>query len=194
MINILHVNSRDEFRDWLVKNHDSQKECWISSIRRKPNDNDGIFYYIDAVEEALCFGWIDSVHKNIDGKLMQRFSPRVAKSPWTELNKERFKRMEKLGKMTQAGRKALQNSKNKFTISSEFLQILDSNPKAKSEFYKFPKLYQRIRIDNIQKFLLGERKIKNHDEYCKKMIDNFLKQTTAGKMYGNWNDYGRLGE
>ena len=190
-INILSVNNREDFRKWLLENHASQNECWIYSKRGKPLEDGGL-YYIDAVEEALCFGWIDSIHKNINGKSAQRFSPRIAKSPWTELNKERCKRLEKLGKMTQAGRIALQKCNNKFVISNEFLQILNSNPKAKNNFYKFPELYQRIRIDNIQKFLLGERKIKNHDEYCKKIIDNFLKQTTAGKMYGSWNDYGRL--
>ena len=65
------------------------------------------FWYLDAVEEALCFGWIDSTIRMISGKAMQRFSPRRATSGWTELNKERVRRLEKLGLMTDAGRAVL---------------------------------------------------------------------------------------
>ncbi|MBI4225515.1 hypothetical protein HY612_00195 [Candidatus Roizmanbacteria bacterium] len=60
--------------------------------------------YNDAVEEALCFGWIDSIEKGIDKeRLAQRFSPRKPKSNWSESNKERIKRLIKVGKMTPAG-------------------------------------------------------------------------------------------
>ena len=65
------------------------------------------FYYLDAVEEALCFGWIDSTNKVIDGVRMQRFTPRKKNSLWTELNKERVRRLEQLGMMTDAGRAVL---------------------------------------------------------------------------------------
>ena len=82
--NILDVNNRIEFREWLSLHADSENECWVELKRGKPTEPD-FFYYLDAVEEALCFGWIDSTHKVIDGRRMQRFTPRKKNSPWTEL-------------------------------------------------------------------------------------------------------------
>lgn len=104
-MNILNIANRDEFRRWLVT-HPNEKECWVSVKRGRPTDASK-FYYLDAVEEALCFGWIESTQKVIDGARMQRFTPRKKNSPWTELNKERVRRLEKLGRMTDAGRAVL---------------------------------------------------------------------------------------
>ncbi len=70
--NILHVKNRMEFREWLVLHSSRETECWVKLKRGKPVDPD-VFYYLDAVEEALCFGWIDSIHAVIDGVRMQRF-------------------------------------------------------------------------------------------------------------------------
>ena len=104
-INILKAKNREELRLWLENNYEIQKECWVIVIRGKPQIDD-TFWYIDAVEEALCFGWIDSTVKKLDnGITIQRLSPRKKGSIWSELNKERCRRMEKLGKMTQAGKK-----------------------------------------------------------------------------------------
>lgn len=73
------------------------------AVRRGKSADNDTFCYLDAVEEALCFGWIDGTHRVIDGVRMQRFSPRKPKSPWAELNKERMRRLEKLDLMTDAG-------------------------------------------------------------------------------------------
>ena len=100
--NILTVKNRNGFRVWLTLHSQSACECWVELKRGRPVDP-GIFYYLDAVEEALCFGWIDSTHKVIDGRRLQRSSPRKKSSPWTELNKERVRRLEKLELMTDAG-------------------------------------------------------------------------------------------
>lgn len=104
--NVLSVKSRDDFRRWLADYHATEKECWLHVKRGRPVD-DGTFWYLDAVEEALCFGWIDSTIKMLNGTAFQRFSPRRKGSPWTELNKERCRRLERLGKMTDAGRAVL---------------------------------------------------------------------------------------
>ena len=95
------ITSRSDFRRWLTENHDTASEVWVCVRRGKPND-EAVFWYLDAVEEALCFGWIDSTNKLVDGVRMQRFSPRKKNSLWTELNKERVRRLEKLGLMTEA--------------------------------------------------------------------------------------------
>lgn len=82
--NILTVQNRKEFRLWLEAYHTTEKECWLKVKRGRPY-GDMHFWYIDAVEEALCFGWIDSTIKRIDGVVQQRFTPRTKKSTWTAI-------------------------------------------------------------------------------------------------------------
>ena len=78
--NILIIANRREFRAWFEAHHANERECWVEVKRGRPVD-DQHFWYLDAVEEALCFGWIDSRHKLIDGKRMQCFTPRKRNSP-----------------------------------------------------------------------------------------------------------------
>ena len=99
---LLEFTQRQQLRDWLQENHASAKECWVVMSRTK--NPVGVLPYLDVVEEALCFGWIDSTMKRLpDGRLAQRLSPRRKKSHWTELNKERCRRLIQEGKMTDAG-------------------------------------------------------------------------------------------
>lgn len=99
--NILDCKSRKEFYEWLKDNHEREEECWVACKRGKIQDDD-IFYYIDAVYVTLCFGWIDSIHKNINGKRMQKFTPRKNNSPWGELNKQRCRYLIKHDLMSKA--------------------------------------------------------------------------------------------
>ena len=184
-MDILSVKNRKEFRKWLSKNHDKEIECYILLKRGKPVD-DNTFYYIDAVEEALCFGWIDSTVRKVDGIAYQRFSKRNKKSLWTELNIARVKRLEKLGLMTDAGRSALPDDIDKeFIIDKDIKKKLIEN-KCLKTFLSFPELYQRIRI-----YYINFYKKRDKDAY-KKSLDHFIKETKVGKMYGQWDDYGRL--
>lgn len=102
----LYVTTGDEFRKWLLKNHRTKKEIWLVQYKKatkKPSLN-----YVDAVEEALCFGWIDGLEKSMDAeRYALRFSPRRPKSNWTNTNKERARKMIAEGRMTPAGRAAL---------------------------------------------------------------------------------------
>ena len=74
--NILECTTKEEFYDWLKENHNKEEECYIECKKGKIKPNTNTFYYIDAVYMALCFGWIDSSQKVIDGIRYQRFSPR----------------------------------------------------------------------------------------------------------------------
>ena len=86
-----------------------EKCCWVVMYRSKVPEW-AVIPYIDVVEEALCFGWIDSTLKRLpDGRLAQRLSPRRKKSHWTQLNIERCKDLESRGLMTDAGRRAIPN-------------------------------------------------------------------------------------
>lgn len=184
--NVLKVKTREEFRNWLEKNHDQTTECWAVAKRGKQKPDDRL-WYLDAVEEALCFGWIDTTHKRIDGIDMQRFTPRSKRSQWSELNKERCRRLEKLGLMTEVGRKELPDmSEDAFKIDPDIKAAFDENPVAWKNFQKFPKLYQRICIDSIQRDKNKDRAV--FDKRLKKLID----QSEKNKMFGQWNDYGRL--
>ena len=102
----LYVTTSDEFRKWLLQNHQTKKEIWLIQYKKatkKPSIN-----YVEAVEEALCFGWIDGLEKGMDAeRYALRFSPRRPKSNWTNTNKDRARRMIAEGRMTQAGRAAL---------------------------------------------------------------------------------------
>ena len=98
----LHVTSREDWRSWLQKNHDSEKEIWL--VYYKKHTGQPRVLYNDAVEEALCFGWIDSIVKTIDDETyMQKFTPRKAKSNWSDSNKKRVARLINSGEMTSAG-------------------------------------------------------------------------------------------
>ena len=146
--NILKIKSRLEFRKWLTANHDCETECWIALKRGEPK-NDGELYYLDAVEEALCFGWIDSITKPINGERFQRFTPRKKNSPWTELNKERVRRLEKLGLMTDAGRAVLPKmGPRSFKLDAEVESAL-KQARVYTKFKSFPPLYQRVRGYNV---------------------------------------------
>ena len=102
----LHTTSREQWRDWLADNHSTKREIWTSTTKSP----DGL-QYLDAVEEALCFGWIDSTIKAGEGVMWRRFSPRRKGSHWTELNKQRCADLEQRGLMTEAGRRELENAK-----------------------------------------------------------------------------------
>ena len=104
---LLEFQERRQLREWLQENHSTAKDCWVVTSRSK-NPPPGLIPYIEVVEEALCFGWIDSTLKRLpDGRLAQRLSPRRKGSHWTELNKQRCQELEIRGLMTPAGRDAL---------------------------------------------------------------------------------------
>lgn len=103
IINLLHLASRVELRQWLEDNHSTKRECWVVTYR-KSKPAWAAIPYLEVVEEALCFGWIDSTNKRLpDGRLVQRLSPRRKGSHWTELNKQRCADLESRGLMTVAG-------------------------------------------------------------------------------------------
>jgi uncharacterized protein YdeI (YjbR/CyaY-like superfamily) len=102
----LYVASRAEWRALLAKHHQSESEVWL--IYYKKQSGRPRISYDDAVEEALCFGWVDSIVKTIDvDKFAQKFTPRRDWSKWSELNKRRLRKLIREGRMTEAGRAKL---------------------------------------------------------------------------------------
>ena len=151
----LYIPDRSRWRHWLVKNHDrEQRGIWL--IFYKKNTNRPTLEYEQAVEEAICFGWIDSIIKKIDErKYTRKFTPRKDGSMWSELNKKRAGKMIKQGRMTKAGLAKIRIAKKtgvwdkdprpkiSLDIPDEFAAALAKNKKAKDNFNKLALTYRR---------------------------------------------------
>jgi len=184
----LYVINRNDWRAWLEKNHASAKEIWLIYYNKKSGKPR--IPYNDAVEEALCFGWIDSIIKKYDEeRAAQRFSPRRKNSQLSELNKERIRRLIEAGKMTPAGLESikhhLENSHEAkenfltgdFSIPKDILSKLKANKTAWSNFQKFPEHYKRIRIGWID----GSR---NRPDVFETRLRYFIRMTAKNKTFG----------
>jgi len=102
----LHVCSRKEWRRWLSKHYKSKDGIWL--VFHRKSSREPTIDYDEAIEEAICFGWIDVQIRRIDDhKHMRRFTPRRHRSNWSDSNKDRALRMLHEGKMTEAGRSVL---------------------------------------------------------------------------------------
>lgn len=182
MTNILKIKSRHELRKWLHENHKDWGHAWIPVLSKDPEE----LSYLAVVEECICFGWIDSTKKRLDDVMHQRISPRRKSGNWTELNKERARRLIRLGLMTEHGHKALPDiTEESFVIKPYVLEAIKADEETYANFLKLPPLYVRVRIDNIQSY-------PQDDETYERRLSKFLENTKKNTMYGDWNDGGRL--
>jgi uncharacterized protein YdeI (YjbR/CyaY-like superfamily) len=111
--------SAAEFRSWLIQNHDHHTELFVG-FHKKDSGKPSI-PYPEAVDQALCFGWIDGVRKSIDAtRYMVRFTPRNAKSYWSRVNTKRAGELAELGLMQPAGRKVFAARDQAFTVRYSF--------------------------------------------------------------------------
>lgn len=174
----LYVPSRSEWRAWLIENHAVAQSIWLISY--KAETGKASVRYLDAVEEALCFGWIDGIAKRMDAERgAQRFTPRRPKGHWTELNKERARRLIAAGLMTDAGLAVLPDlSIEAFRIPEDILAALQADPQVWAAFQQFPPLYQRIRISCIDE-------VRKQPQVFEQRLTNFLNKTRQGKMFGS---------
>lgn len=173
----LYVTSREDWRKWLKKHSKTEKEIWLVYYRKqtgKPR-----IPYNDAVEEALCFGWIDSIVKNLDQeRFAQRFSVRNPKSAYSQTNRERLRKLIEQGKVMKEVLVTLGDiSAEKFEIPRDILQALKANKRAWSNFQAYSGSYQRIRIAYID----GARH--RPDEFDKR-LKHFIKMTEKNKQFG----------
>jgi len=174
---MLYVISREDWRKWLKKHYKTEKEIWLVYYRKqtgKPR-----IPYNDAVDEALCFGWIDSTVKNVDeGRFAQRFSPRNPQSEYSQTNKERLRKLVEQGKVMKGVLATLGDmAAEKFVIPPDILQALKANKQAWGNFQKYSESYQRIRIAYID----GARK--RPDEFTKR-LKHLIKMTAQNKQFG----------
>jgi len=98
----IYFDSKESFRSWLEENHDKSPGFWM--IFNKKHINIECINYTEAMEEALCFGWIDSLIKKIDNEqFVRKFTPRTNKAKWSELNKKMVTALIEKGRMTDEG-------------------------------------------------------------------------------------------
>jgi len=177
-----YVTDRKQWRSWLAKNHNKEKEIWLVYYRKSSGKKR--IPYNDAVEEALCYGWIDSTMKRVDDeKFAQRFTPRRKMSRVSQLNTERIYKMIDKKKMTLKGLEAVNHTFNPSSkrtgckIRKDILAALKNDEKTWENFQKFPKSYKRIRISWIEE-------ARTRPELFKTRLEYFLKMTAKNKKYG----------
>ena len=185
----LHVINRKEWRAWLRKNHRIAPDIWL--VFYKKHTGRPRIPQNDAVEEALCYGWIDSIVKPINRDCFaQRFSPRRKNSVLSELNKERIRRLIKSRKMTRFGLEsvnhhlksgfhlpALSKKPKPLKLPSDIQKRLREDAVVWRNFTAFPESYRRIRIGWIES-------ARSRPDVFETRLRYFVKMTAKNKRYG----------
>ena len=154
-MNQVHVTTRTQWRRWLTENHDQEKDgIWL--VFHKKATGRASLKYEESVEEALCFGWIDSIIKRInDDRYCRKFTPRKDDSGWSNTNKKRVERIIKEGRMTEFGQAKVEAAKRSGRwemdprpvidagIPQELSEALARNRKAKDFFEKLAPTYRK---------------------------------------------------
>ena len=180
----VYLADRESWRAWLAEHHDSETEVWLIYYRKGTGKLR--IPYNDAVEEALCYGWVDSIVRGIDDeRFAQRFSKRKKTSTLSQMNKERIRSLIASNKMTQAGLDAVAHvfdpaadEAEEFEIPQEILAALKGNDLAWRNFQKFPGSYRRIRIAYI------ESRKRHGEEMYRKALEHFIEMTARNKRFG----------
>ena len=143
----VEVTSREQWRTWLTNHHTQTESIWL--VTYKKHTGSRYLAYDDIVEEALCFGWIDSLPRKFDAdRTMLLLSPRRPKSPWSKLNKDRVAKILSQGLMTPAGQVKIDRAKadgswsflddvEALVIPDDLADALAKNSKAKQYFAAF---------------------------------------------------------
>jgi uncharacterized protein YdeI (YjbR/CyaY-like superfamily) len=176
------AETRDEWRDWLEQNHATVSGVWLVTFKK--NSGQPYFSYGESVEEALCFGWVDSVGGKVDElRSMLYFAPRKAKSGWAKPNKERIVRLLEAGLMQPAGLAKIEAAKldGSWTLldAVEALEVpydlekaLKEFPNATANFAAFPKSARRGILEWIVQAKRPETRAKRIEETARLANEN----------------------
>ncbi len=173
----LYITDRKVWRSWLKQNYKTAPEIWL--IYPKKATGKPRIEYNDAVEEALCFGWIDNIVKKLDEEhTVQRFSPRKPKAKYSQANIERLRDLVAKKKVVKEVTETLGDILNaEFIIPPDILKAIKANKEAWKNFQEFSEPYIRIRIA----FIDGARH--RPDEF-KKRLRYFIEMTRKNKIFG----------
>jgi uncharacterized protein YdeI (YjbR/CyaY-like superfamily) len=169
----------------LARNGKTAKEIWL--VYYKKNSGKPRIPYNHAVEEALCYGWIDSILKPIDAqRYAQRYSPRKPTSRLSDMNRERIRRLIKAGRMTKMGLASIAHAfdhkkdmKEKLpaAVPPDILKALKRDAETWRRFQRFPASYKRIRVG----WIVAAR---HRPQAFRQRLQYFLKMTKQGKRFG----------
>lgn len=180
--NSIHPETRTEWRSWLEQHHRQNEGVWLISYKKaagKPR-----FDYHEAVEEALCFGWIDSKPNKLDEeRSLLWFAPRKRSTGWSKLNKERIERLIQQGLMMPAGLAKVEAAKadgswnaldaiEALEISPDLEQALTMFGEAKQNFEAFPKSVKRGILEWIASAKKPETRAKRVEETAQLAVKN----------------------
>jgi uncharacterized protein YdeI (YjbR/CyaY-like superfamily) len=176
---LLYVTNRQDWRLWLEQHYRSDKEVWL--VYYKKHSGKPRIEYNQAVEEALCFGWIDSLVRRLDqDRYAQKFSVRNPKSQYSQANKERLRALIARGLVAEevlATLGDLTEQEPEFVIPPDILASIQANPRAWENLQGFSPAYIRIRIG----FIEGAR---NRPEEFHKRLSYFIHMTEKNKRFG----------
>jgi len=173
-VDMFYAKDRATWHEWLKKYHTTKKSVWL--IYYKPGSGKTRVAYDDAVDEAICFGWIDSKPNALDAeRSIQFFAPRKPKSNWSKVNKARVARLIKEKRMQPAGLQAVAAAKQngawdalneveEMVIPPDLQQALDKNKKAASFFMAFPRSSKKNILEWIHNAKQTETRKKRIDE------------------------------
>jgi uncharacterized protein YdeI (YjbR/CyaY-like superfamily) len=184
---MLYVTDRETWRAWLQENHKTATEIWLVTYNKKSGKPK--IPYDEAVEEALCFGWIDSIMKKPDvDSMAQRFSPRRKNSRLSELNRARVKKMIAQGRMTEAGLESLNHhlkmedgvliEKRPFVMPEDIRSKLKEDPQVWKNFESFPETYIQVRIGWIDM-------ARSRPDIFETRLRYFIRMTRLNKQFGS---------
>ncbi len=177
------ASSRDEWHKWLLENHDKETIVWLIYYKKK-SGKPGVSYE-DAVQEALCFGWIDSIVKSLDDdRYMRKFTRRKEGSNWSDSNKARIKHLLKEGRMQEAGLRTIKNLSLKvekklkvpLEIPKYILKGLEEEPLALETFKHLPPSHKEMYIKWID--------IAKREETKQKRLNEAIGLLREGKRLG----------
>lgn len=173
----LYLATREEWRAWLQENYQTTPEIWLI-YPRKHSGKPRIPYNI-AVEEALCFEWIDSITKTVDeDHYSQRFTPRKPRSTYSQTNRERLRRLIPQNKvMPEFLPKLKAIIAEPFHFPDDIKVALQADEQVWANFQQYSPAYQRIRVA----FVDTARK---RPEVFEKRLNNLLKKTAQNKQFG----------
>jgi uncharacterized protein YdeI (YjbR/CyaY-like superfamily) len=178
-----YFRNRSEWRKWLQRNHDKKDEIWL--VYYKKHTGKPSVTHAEAVEEALCFGWIDSrVNRLDDERYRQKYTPRKPKSVWSKINKDAAERMIREGKMMSAGIEKINEAKKdgrwakaytsrkRMRMPRDLKAALQRNKKAQKNFSNFAKSYQNMYIGWVTSAKRKETREKRIREVVKRSAMN----------------------
>jgi uncharacterized protein YdeI (YjbR/CyaY-like superfamily) len=176
-LKMLYVTNRKVWRAWLGINFNKEKEIWL--VYPKKSSGKPRILYNDAVEEALCFGWIDSTVKSIsEDSNAQRFSPRNPKSSYSQANKERLKWLLKENLLHHSILHVANIvASEEFVFPIDIVNTIRSDDIVWEHYQIFSPAYKRIRIAYIDA-------ARNRPEQFKKRLANFIRKTRDNKQIG----------